>query len=1208
MQNYKGTNMSVSESEKLGMTGAGCRFIEKVEHVPIKKRWFLFGSPSPPPITQSTEEPEGLQNIQHKSCQNFNMNSTIGSEKKASDATTTSADINGTGVDDKKTHDQGDNQCISGISVLATVACNNNSSGEYVSGGPVVAGMHKVPVKTEPAETKISTNLLSDQQPCSSIVLHAPVKTELHDGSSYLPIPVISSQGPRFDTIHTLLKDHTLENVNHDASHNVNHDVSQNVNHDASQNVISGSHNISNRDDSDETVRDGRLHWDLNTAMDAWDRPLDGDEPINDNNIVDRRLTNVPSSIVSVTPKNEAKCSVSNTTLDVCDFPRKIGGDANNSSVERALAPLEFKSLSVEPQGTEVKELKLDTKNIVISKENSSAEIKKTNSVFDKDRSDALPMPLFASTHTSVHVQETINPRASQLAASDSYVAPSISFGANTESHPSDACERVQPIVSVDKTIYCTDANIIGQEQNNPALSDLSVHDKQTFNKERLEEDGYNHNDIHASELRMDYDSQYEDGELRESSIHDWEEDDGEDLDIDHVDYGSDNRDTNNMDSENTECNSQVQPGGGSFRSGVVDVGYLQDDTAAAASSTAGLSAHCPVDQVDASKGSGSIADDQAIGDDDKGDVSQMNAAEIETDKDIDLKARTSGWDLMPPISCRNSSDMVSGGGGTRFRNTEKDAFSYKRDRSEAENKERKSFDSGVNNNNRSEIFSRIERPASGRVFLGKDRLGPRGDSSIEDDSFFRSEREFGGVRPFGRGGRYHHPLQRGGRGDNLWGNDSAPGYERGGGMKRMRSSPGYHHGGMGSTRHPGGPGDVVSDGRRVNSRRYNNGRNGSPPDDRNDNNYMHRGGGIRSGGGVEMSPDRCIGVGRGGGGRGRGGRSGARYGGPPQIDGGGPRGGGRYHHNNNAGAIENDNVESSSMNNNSYMHPLSVRGGGRRSFSPPPERRGGNNNQFGPKSHMGSRARSPDAGWQPRNMGFRNRNSRSPNFRPRGGRSSPFSSRPDFVGEQESGGFAGGPSMDRDSPQTSKWMNYKQQRGGGGRAWGNDEMMESNNSRKMNNNEYGRSVYPTRQHSDFNGVGRGGGRPRYDVSDDNRKEYRFRHGGGLKRFRYNEVGGEEDDFGNNSREKEGGMVEFHRRTATTVPNNNVGAAAAAAAAYHEKGGGGGEAGRRSSGEERGHFLQRQERKYNNNKSVVVGMQESDDDMAAAPPPRRRIW
>lgn len=1173
MQNYKGTSGSVSESEKLVMAAAGCRFTEKVEPVPIKKRWSLFMSPSPPLIAQCAEELEGLQNSQHNSCQNSNMNSTIECEKEEASDTITSANIDATGVDDKKTDVQdndhllgvdekktdvqGNDHPVSGISVLATVACNNRSEEYGGSGGPVVAGMPKVHVKTEPEETETTTNLLSDQRPCSSVVLHAPVKTEYQNDSSYLPIPVISSQDLRVETIRTLLKNHVLENVNHDAS----------------SKITSGSHNNSNIDDSDETARDGRLHWDLNTAMDAWDHPSDGNKleerlfknPDDRSNVNRNALdnnhqsTDVPTVIVSVTPKNEPK---HNTTLDVCDFPREIG-DANNST-ERALAPLEFKSLSVEPLGTEVK----DTKSIDISKENSSAEIKtgfdekKTNSVFDKDRSDALPISLFVAplslgANTESHPSDACerdHPMASV----------SISLGANIESHPSDACERVQPTASVSKSIYCADANISGREHNNSALSDLSVHDsfgnrpdEQICNKERLEEVGH-HTDVYASDIRMDYDSQYEDGELRESSLHIWEEDDGEDLDIDRVDYGSDNRDINNMDSENTECNSQAQPGGGSFRSGVVDAGYPQDDTAAAASSTACLSVHCPVDQVDTSKGSGSIADQAIGGDDEKGDISQMNVAEIETNTTIDMKTRTSGWDLMPPNSCRSSSDVVSG--DTRYnRNIEKDPFSYKRVRAEPENKERKTFDTGVNN--RSEVFSRIERPtSSGRVFIGKDRLGPRGDSSNEDDPFFRSEREF--VRPFGRG---RYPLQRGGA--NMWG-DSSPGCERGG-MKRLRS-PSYH-GGMGSNPRHCGPGDVVSDGRRVNSRRYNNGRNGTPPEDRHENYNMHRvGGGIRPGGGVEMSPDRCITVGRGGG-RGVVRSSATRYGGPQLEGGGGPRGGRYHHHHNNAAPIENDNVESN------YMHPLSVRG--RRSFSPPPDRRGGNSHQFGPKSHQVSRARSPDGAWQSRNggnIGFRNRNSRSPNFRPRGGRSP--CSRPDFAGDQESG-FAPVSSMDhRDPPQTTRWFNYKHRsppppgRGGNGRPWVEDEMIESN--RKLNNNEYGRPVYPAR-HPEFNGMGRG--RPRFDVGDDNRKEYRFRRGVGMKRYRYNE-GAEED---------EEGMVDFHRRPQGAT----------------------GEAGRRSA-EERGHFLPRQERKYNNNKPVgmQVGMQDSDEDMAAVPPPRRRMW
>ncbi|XP_050226608.1 uncharacterized protein LOC126676442 isoform X2 [Mercurialis annua] len=64
--------------------------------------------------------------------------------------------------------------------------------------------------------------------------------------------------------------------------------------------------------------------------------------------------------------------------------------------------------------------------------------------------------------------------------------------------------------------------------------------------------------DIHKKNNRYDadYDSQYEDGELRESVEHPWQEYDGDDLEVELVDYGSD---TNNLGSQSEKDASSMQ-------------------------------------------------------------------------------------------------------------------------------------------------------------------------------------------------------------------------------------------------------------------------------------------------------------------------------------------------------------------------------------------------------------------------------------------------------------------------------------------------------------------------------------------------------------------------------------------------------------------------------------------------------------------------
>ncbi|XP_039004528.1 uncharacterized protein LOC120131643 [Hibiscus syriacus] len=67
-------NVTDPESEKLGGDVLGRRFSEKVENVPIKKRWFMFRSPSPPtPIStclhlEASEEHVGFQTTADQNC------------------------------------------------------------------------------------------------------------------------------------------------------------------------------------------------------------------------------------------------------------------------------------------------------------------------------------------------------------------------------------------------------------------------------------------------------------------------------------------------------------------------------------------------------------------------------------------------------------------------------------------------------------------------------------------------------------------------------------------------------------------------------------------------------------------------------------------------------------------------------------------------------------------------------------------------------------------------------------------------------------------------------------------------------------------------------------------------------------------------------------------------------------------------------------
>lgn len=62
----KGLEMPVSGSDKLDLPVLGRRFSEKAEHLPIKKRRFLFRTPSPPHNTSEVTENSSSQEVQPK--------------------------------------------------------------------------------------------------------------------------------------------------------------------------------------------------------------------------------------------------------------------------------------------------------------------------------------------------------------------------------------------------------------------------------------------------------------------------------------------------------------------------------------------------------------------------------------------------------------------------------------------------------------------------------------------------------------------------------------------------------------------------------------------------------------------------------------------------------------------------------------------------------------------------------------------------------------------------------------------------------------------------------------------------------------------------------------------------------------------------------------------------------------------------------------
>ncbi|KAA8522435.1 hypothetical protein F0562_013204 [Nyssa sinensis] len=253
----KEVDMPVSESEKLGVTVLGCHFSEKSEHVPIKKRRFLFRSPSPPPKTHLPypEETGRLVKSQHAAGQGFPQSNSIAECQLAASEAAASADMgqivdNELNIQGKNSVKVNENEDFSGISILAAAACSNSLGDVEESSGVEESlgreGLLQFPTSAEFNSTEISTK---------------------GTGSCISTVPAeVGPASPRTDN--SSPKGFQLESITEGIS--------------LQDNSVAGNQGLLSEEKDDgkirtqeSSARDGRLHWDLNTVMDAWEHPFD---------------------------------------------------------------------------------------------------------------------------------------------------------------------------------------------------------------------------------------------------------------------------------------------------------------------------------------------------------------------------------------------------------------------------------------------------------------------------------------------------------------------------------------------------------------------------------------------------------------------------------------------------------------------------------------------------------------------------------------------------------------------------------------------------------------------------------------------------------------------------------------------------------------------------------------------------------------------
>ncbi|PSS33043.1 Translation initiation factor IF-2 like [Actinidia chinensis var. chinensis] len=240
---------SVSESEKLGVAVLGRRFSDNIESVPIKKRRLLFQSTSLRPQTPSPHYEESLSSqlwtcspqpedfdltIESKcvSGQWWCSDSVANQEMGAFNASVEVQSSRGAFVNEKLSEVTNRKlEDFSGIALLAAAACNNSISDDAhnVKEGPV-----RDVFFTSGADSSISV---------------APLERTITSSES----------GNLF------LRERHEDNIDGLMTQDTSATMSPNLNHKRDSET-------GNRSSS---MKDGRLHWDLNTVMEAWELPCD---------------------------------------------------------------------------------------------------------------------------------------------------------------------------------------------------------------------------------------------------------------------------------------------------------------------------------------------------------------------------------------------------------------------------------------------------------------------------------------------------------------------------------------------------------------------------------------------------------------------------------------------------------------------------------------------------------------------------------------------------------------------------------------------------------------------------------------------------------------------------------------------------------------------------------------------------------------------
>jgi len=348
-----------------------CRFSEKAEHIPIKKRRFLLrSSPSPPPpppppviFSQCTET--GSHTKSHDASENCaDVESTVSDINSNQIIDNTVSLKNKKSEEANKSFDEGED--FSGISILAAAACSSSLGRDCSDTKDGLVAEESSPQR----QAREISPVLDSHSPTSEIL-----KEDLPNSSEMRIGGVLSCAGP--EPVGELVSISTSVN----SSQNV---AAGKGAEDNSLKVdpltVSGEASCSKDEEivgsQKQCSRDDRFHWDLNIMMDAWEEPFDppveqNDIPPNtsqdsgksrhDDNIENLKVPDLQFRLAST-------CVAQDCVLPV--VPKTLG----NQSLEENKLNLDISSCDhvVQPANLDEKHLLSDrNKNLKIASEDS---------------------------------------------------------------------------------------------------------------------------------------------------------------------------------------------------------------------------------------------------------------------------------------------------------------------------------------------------------------------------------------------------------------------------------------------------------------------------------------------------------------------------------------------------------------------------------------------------------------------------------------------------------------------------------------------------------------------------------------------------------------------------------------------------------------------------------------------------------------------